>query len=74
MTNILPEQQAVVNLVYDYINATPDSTFVDYINFLTGIKNTNLDIIDNEVFITFKMLQKRNLFSKEDVISAMKLS
>lgn len=74
MTNILPEQQAIVNLIYDYIITNPDGTFADYINFLISIKNTNLYIIDNEVFVTFKMLQKRKLFSKDDIISAMKLT
>jgi len=73
MTNITDEEQKRIDKVYNYIVNNPNSSFVDYINYLTSIKNTNLHIIDNEVFVTFKLLQKKNMFSKVDVISAMKL-
>jgi hypothetical protein len=73
MTNVEPEQQQIIDKIYDYIINDPDITFVDYINFLSSVKNTNLNIIDNEVFVTFKLLQKKKMFSKDDIISAMKL-
>lgn len=73
MTNVEPQQQQVIDQIYNYIVNNTDITLGDYINFLTSIKNTNLSIIDNEVFVTFKLLQKKNMFSKNDIISAMKL-
>jgi hypothetical protein len=73
MTNITDEEQKQIDKVYNYVINNPNSSFADYINYLTGIKNTNLHIIDNEVFVTFKLLQKKNMFSKVDIISAMKL-
>jgi hypothetical protein len=74
MTNLSFTQQSIVDNVYDFIVSHPDATFTNYIDFLTNIKNTNLDIIDNEVFVTFKLLQKKNMFSKNDIVSAMKLT
>lgn len=73
MTNITDEEQKQINKVYNYVVNNPNSSFADYINYLTSIKNTNLHIIDNEVFVTFKLLQKKNMFSKADIVSAMKL-
>jgi hypothetical protein len=73
MTNITDKEQEQINKVYNYVVDNQNSSFADYINYLTSIKNTNLHIIDNEVFVTFKLLQKKNMFSKDDIISAMKL-
>ena len=72
MTNISDKDQIIIDSVFDYINSH-DGTFADYINFLTSIKNTNLNIIDSQVFTTFIALKKRKLFTKEDIISEMKL-
>ena len=72
-TNISDKDQITIDQIYDYINTNPDNTFVDYINFLANIKNTNLDIIDNEVYATFKAAKKRNKFTKQDIIEEMKL-
>lgn len=74
MTNVSSEQQLIIEKIFTYINNNPNAEFVDYINFLTSIKNTNLNIIDNEVFVTFKMLKKKNMFSIEDIKQAMKLN
>jgi hypothetical protein len=71
MTNISEENQKVVDALFDYI--TPETTFSDYIIFLTSIKNTNLNIIDNDVFSSLKALKKKDLLKKEDIISEMKL-
>jgi hypothetical protein len=73
MTNVSIEQQQVINDIYKYIVNNPNVNFPDYIEFLLSIKNTNLNIIDNEVFVTFKLLQKKKMFSITDIISAMKL-
>ena len=72
MTNISEENQKVVDALFDYI--TPETTFADYINFLTSIKNTNLNIIDSDVFSSFKALKKKDLLKKEDIILEMKLT
>lgn len=71
MTNI--ESQQIIDKIFNYIISNNSNAFADYINFLTSIKNTNLHIIDNEVFVTFKLLQNKKMFSKNDIISAMKL-
>lgn len=71
MTNVSFEQQTINN-IYIYISNNPDITFADYINFLISIKNTNLHLIDNQKFLSFKILQKRNLFVKNDIENAMK--
>lgn len=72
MTNVSEKDQIIIDSVFDYINAH-EGTFADYINFLTSIKNTNLNIIDSQVFATFNVLKKRNLLTKQDILSEMKL-
>ena len=72
MTNVSPQDQNVIDKLFDFI--TPETTFSDYVNFLSSIKNTNLHIIDNEVFATFKSLKKRKMFTKQDIITEMKLN
>ena len=73
LTNVSSEDQSIIEKIFMYINNNPESEFVDYINFLTSIKNTNLDIIDNEVFVTFKVLKKKNMFTMDDIKVVMKL-
>ena len=75
MTNMTnpSDQTSIMENVYLYIQNNPDDTFSDYINFLQSIGNINLNLIDNEVFVTFKLLKKRNMFTITDVQSAMKL-
>lgn len=72
MTNVSEKDQIIVDALFNYI--TPETTFADYLNFLTSIKNINLNIIDNDVFSTIKALKKKNLLKKEDIISEMKLT
>lgn len=72
MTNVSDKDNVIIDALFKYI--TPKTSFADYINFLTSIKNTNLHIIDNQVFSTFIALKKRNLLTKEDIISEMKLN
>ena len=73
MTNISSDQQSVIEQIYVYIMNNPDITFADYVKYLITIQNTNLDIIDNEVFVTFKLLKNKNMFTIDDIKSAMKL-
>jgi hypothetical protein len=72
MTNISEGDQNVIDRLMGFI--TVDTTFGDYINFLSSIKNTNLHIIDNEVFATFKSLKKRNNLTKKEIMNEMKLN
>jgi hypothetical protein len=72
MTNVSDKDQLIIDAIFDYIN-DKEGTFADYINFLTSIKNTNLNIIDSQVFATFTALKKRKLLTKEDIVSEMKL-
>jgi hypothetical protein len=71
MTNVSEKDKIIVDALFNYI--TPETTFADYLNFLSSIKNTNLNIIDNDVFSTIKALKKKNLLKKEDIISEMNL-
>ena len=58
--------------VYRYFIDKNNMDFVDYINFLTAIKNTNLNIIDLEVFYEFKLLKKNNKLTLDSILNAMK--
>jgi hypothetical protein len=71
MTNISAQDQNIIDRLFTFI--TPETTFPDYINFLTSVQNTNLHIIDDEVFATFKALKKRNMLTKNDIVNEMKL-
>lgn len=73
MTNVSEKDQMIVDKIFNYITNNPTGKFYDYIKFLNEIKNTNLHIIDNEVFSGFKSLKKRNLLTKNDIITDMKL-
>ena len=68
------ETQSIIDKVYNYINANPKGEFVNYVNFLTSIGNTNLPLIDSDVHNTFKTLMKLNQFTKQSVIDEMKLN
>lgn len=46
--------------------------FVDYVNFLLSIKNTNLKIINQDTFHEFKVLNKINRLSLKDIETMMK--
>ena len=59
-----------VDLIFNYINST-NGTFADYINYLTSIKNTNLNLIDTIVFATFLSRKKKGKFTKQDIIDEM---
>lgn len=75
MTNneITSEQQNIIDKIYEEIITNKYLTLEEYLDFLITIGNTNLNIIDHEVFVTFKMLQKRDMLTKNDIIQAMKL-
>ena len=62
-----------VTLIYNYImnHDTKDTNYLDYIEFLKSIKNTNLNVIRQESYHTFNVLKKHNLFTKKSIIDEM---
>jgi hypothetical protein len=74
LTNIPNEVQSHVDSIYNLIKDYPDVTFNEYLDYLINIKNTNLHIIDSEVFSLFKALHKKGKFSKQDIIDEMKIN
>lgn len=64
----------VAKQVYKYFIDNNNIDFVDYINFLTSIKNTNLKIIDLEVFYELKSLKKKGKLTLDSVRSEMSSS
>jgi len=70
--NISPDIAKEVDQIYEYI-MNNDPTYVNYLDFLINIRNTNVHIIDSEVFALFKGAKKRNTFTKDMIIEEMKL-
>jgi len=62
----------VAKQVYKYFIDNNNIDFVDYINFLTSIKNTNLKIIDLEVFYELKSLKKKGKLILGSILNLMK--
>ena len=59
-------------LILDFINQSNDkTTYVDYINYLVSIKNTNLKIINQETYHELKTLKKLNKLSSNDIMNMM---
>lgn len=65
------ENKEIAKKVYQYFVDHKTVDFVDYINFLTSIKNTNLDIIDLEVFYELKSLNKKGKLTLESILNEM---
>lgn len=65
------ENKEIAKKVYQYFVDHKTVDFVDYINFLTSIKNTNLDIIDLEVFYELKSLKKKGKLTLENILNEM---
>jgi hypothetical protein len=68
--NVSNEDVEIASKVVDYMNST-DNDFVSYINYLTSIGNTNLNIISIDVFYEFKTLKKQNKLSMQNVLREM---
>lgn len=68
--NVSNEDVEIASKVVDYMNST-DNDFVSYINYLTSIGNTNLNIISVDVFYEFKILKKQNKLTIQNVIREM---
>jgi len=68
--NVSNEDVEIATQIADYINST-DNDFVNYINFLTSIGNTNLNIISVDVFYEFKILKKQNKLSIQNILREM---
>jgi hypothetical protein len=71
--NVSPEINTQIDQIYDYI-MNNDPTYIDYLNFLINIHNTNILLVNSEVFALFKGAKKRNTFTKEMIIEEMKLT
>jgi hypothetical protein len=69
-TNLSIQDQDFVSKLFDYINNN-DLSYGDYLQYLNSVKNTNLKIIDNEVFVGFKIAKKNKTFTKESISSEM---
>ena len=75
ITNVENDKNTeVAKQVYKYFIDTKNIDFVDYINFLTSIKNTNLKIIDLEVFYELKSLKKKGKLTLDSVRGEMSSS
>ena len=73
ITNVDNDKNTVIaKQVYRYFVDKNNMDFVDYINFLTAIKNTNLNIIDLEVFYEFKLLKKKNKLKLDNKLNEIK--
>lgn len=70
--NVSPEINTQIDQIYDYI-MNNDAKYTDYLDFLITIRNTNLEIINAEVFSLFKAAKKRNTFTKEMILEEMKI-
>jgi ABC-type dipeptide/oligopeptide/nickel transport system permease component len=71
--NVSPEINQQIDQIYDYI-MNNDPKYTNYLDFLISIHNTNLELINAEVFSLFKGAKKRNMFTKEMILEEMKLS
>lgn len=71
--NISPEMNDQIDQIYNYIMSN-DAKYTDYLDFLIEIRNTNLELINAEVFSLFKAAKKRNTFTKEMILEEMKLT
>lgn len=58
-------------LILNFFKKSDNYDFVDYINYLTSIKNTNLRIINQETFYEFKTLNKLNKLTLQDIEASM---
>lgn len=70
--NVSPEINTQIDQIYDYI-MNNDPKYTDYLDFLIEIHNTNLELINAEVFSLFKGAKKRNTFTKEMILEEMKI-
>jgi hypothetical protein len=73
MTNLTDNETDKVKQLLNYLQTT-DNSFSDYVKYLLSIKNTNLSLIDSEVFSTFKTLKKLKALTVQSIIDEMKLT
>lgn len=71
--SVLPEKDAEnAKLILEFFKKSNEKLdFVDYINYLLSIKNTNLKIINQETFYQLKTLNKLNKLSLKDIEALM---
>lgn len=63
-----------VDGVYKYIQNADniDNTFENYVTYLINVQNTNLNLINEEVFAGFRYAKKNNIFTKQNIIDELK--
>jgi hypothetical protein len=71
--NISKEDQELIDKIYMYFMTNKEVDFKSYLDFLISNNNKNLDIIDLDVFSTFKVLKKRDALTKNEIAKEMKL-
>lgn len=72
ITNVDDENNMVIaKKVYKYYMDTKELDFVDYVNYLTSIGNTNLELIELEVFYELKSYKKKGKLTVNSVLNIM---
>ena len=68
---LLPSDHVIAVKVYEYIKSK-DEDFPDYIQFLKSINNTNLKLINAQVFYELKTLKKYKNLNTQNVLDIMR--
>jgi hypothetical protein len=67
---LLPSDHVIAVKVYEYIKSK-DEDFPDYIQFLKNINNTNLKLINVQVFYELKTLKKYKNLNTQSILDIM---
>lgn len=70
MTDLSESDKLMVDKVFKYIRDT-DEDFKEYLKFLEESGNSNLKLIDTQLFNGLKFLKNKKMLTKTDIISAM---
>lgn len=70
LTDLTPEQQSFVDGLYNFIN-NGDVSYTDYLTYLNSVKNPYVNLVDNELFVGFKLEKKKGTFTKQNISNAM---
>jgi hypothetical protein len=73
LENISDADQELINKIYDFFSSASATDYLAYLAFLDSIKNSNLNIINSDTFNKLQSLGKRNVLTKQDVITELKL-
>jgi len=73
LTNISETDQQVIDSLYDFYMNNTATDYITYLNFLENIKNTNMNLVNKDVFLALKILKNNDSLTKDDIIKEMKL-